>query len=376
MNIKATQIPDKLKYPPAVKSKLSALHSGVIDYVSRIYTGRYQQRQNIVKLINTISYIVVSGDSFPPNWTVNSPFDRIEFIDDDTCKAALGDLYVIERLIDWDIPMVEQSSSKSDLKESEKPKSQISKFSKLIPTVDSPTPKEDLYIRPPVVPRFNVNKIWASGIVDNISYAIYTSEPEIPMKQNEISVTTDVDKMTSKELMNLYPNRFIPTRAPSMYEEIQGLPYHNKLGVVLPISGYTELQLIDNLVRYPHIFRLQKQVDGDICSFYSTIEIDQKLYKVSEIWNSLPESKIIPYTADFVKEYVVRRYLLERDKNHIKHRYQMYGELEPFLTLFTTPSDYAEFGYPDAESLARQCVVSRVEYKQSRNPILRRLKNE
>jgi hypothetical protein len=119
------------------------------------------------------------------------------------------------------------------------------------------------------------------------------------------------------------------------------------------------------------LYKLTKIVDGTLQNFVSTIELDGKLHKVSEIWSSLPESSIIPYVVDFVKEYVIRRYLLERDILGMKHNYPMFGTLEPFLTLFTTPEDYQTFKYFDPIELARACVKSRVSYKRSRNPILR-----
>ena len=84
---------------------------------------------------------------------------------------------------------------------------------------------------------------------------------------------------------------------------------------------------------------------------------------------------LIPYNSDYIKEYVIRRYLLERDVDNIKHNYPLFGTLDPFLTLFTTVEDYINYGYTDVEDIGRQCVKARVAYKQSRNPILRRLKN-
>jgi hypothetical protein len=118
-----------------------------------------------------------------------------------------------------------------------------------------------------------------------------------------------------------------------------------------------------------------REIDGKQCSFYSHIEIDGKLVNILDIWDELPESQIIPKQADFIKEYVVRRYLLERDIDGIKHKYPMFGDLDPFLTLPLTIADYKDFGYTDAVKLARQCVASRVNYKVSRNPIVRRLEH-
>ena len=76
-----------------------------------------------------------------------------------------------------------------------------------------------------------------------------------------------------------------------------------------------------------------------------------------------------------MKEYVVRRYLLERDISNVQHRYPLWGSLDPFLTLFMPPDEYIKYGYTDIIDLARKCVESRVSYRKSRNPIVRRLSN-
>ena len=116
-------------------------------------------------------------------------------------------------------------------------------------------------------------------------------------------------------------------------------------------------------------------MNGSLESFYSTLEVDGELYKISDVWSTLPESGIIPYTKEFVKEYVVRRYLLERDIKGIEHKYPLYGSLDMFLTLFTSPDDYASMGYTNIIQMARDCVTARVNYKRSRNPVLRRLQD-
>ena len=179
--------------------------------------------------------------------------------------------------------------------------------------------------------------------------------------------------MTDSELLNLFPTEFIRTRAECMYEEHPGIKCDSQLGLILPIKGYTEKQLRDNIIKYPHIFKLMKCVEGSFESFYSTIEIDGQLHKISEVWKNLPESKSIPYTKEFVKEYVVRRYLLERDIKHIDHKYKIFGSLDPFLTLFAPADFYVFAGYKKPVELAKSCVIARVNYKQSRNPVLRRL---
>lgn len=371
-----TSLPDTLPYPAAYRAKLSTAHSAIISCAAAHWTNTFKERQHLTQVLNTVSYKMLSGEPLPSEWEA-APL-ALEISPEVVANVPdiIKDIYVDERKVQWDIEPSVVTTSTVNL-----PSQKVVVTPVNLPVqphpleVMDPTPKEDLYIRPPTVPRFNPDKVWASGTVDGNLYVIYESEPTIPTKQNEISVTTDVTRMTAAELRRLYPNTFIRTRSPSMYEPVPGLTLHPQLGLIFPINGFTSAQIIDNIIKYPHIFRLMKHIDGQVSSFYTTIELDGELYKVAEVWNTLPEASKIPYTADFIKEYVVRRYLLERDIYGVDHRYKMYGSLDPFLTLFTTPDDYIRLGYTDIEGMARKCVTARVNFKQTRNPVLRRLNN-
>lgn len=383
--INFTHIPDKLKYPPNIRGKLSTYHSQIITYVSTHFKRTYKYRQNVVDVMNTISYMMLAGDAIPSEWSPDCPLDNLAIIEDDICKAVLGEMYLSDKYITWDVEEAdsgEASANFQTLKSAEVVKSPAYREHLILKpaavvsaTIISPTPKEDLYIKPPVVPQFDTSKPWRSAFIGGERYTIYSSLPEIPKKQNEISVTTDVNKMTSVDLMKLYPNRHIRTRSPAMYEPVPGIEYDEVLGLILPIAGYTSDQVRENIIKYPHIFRLTRVVDDEIVSLYATIEIDGVLHKVSDVWDTLPEAAVIPRSSEFVKEYVVRRYLLERDVSGIVHKYPMYGSLDPFLTLFTTSDEYIKLGYSNTEDIAKQCVKARVSYKQTRNPVLRRLEN-
>lgn len=377
MSVEFSQIPVQLKYPRHIAGKLSSLHSDVITFVTNVYDGSHELRSKTIRLLNTITRYVVEGDTFPENWSSTiSPFDNIEIEDELTLKDQLDTLYINPKNINWDIPIVAENSGlssptqqvKSLMPDAKPSKPAVQKFKTI-----QETDKSDLYIQPPVVPQFDVNKPWVSALIDGTVYCIYTSLPIIPTKQNEISATTDVNLMSEANLLNLYPKNFIRTRSPAMYEPFDGFKYHAQLGLLLPIEGFSEKELVDNIIRYPHLFKLSKIKDGEAISFYNTIEIDGELHKISDVWKSLPDTSKIPYNADFVKEYVVRRYLLERDLRGVEHKYPMYGDLSPYLTLFTTPSDYIQWGYKDVVGMAKQCVQSRVAYKRSRNPVLRRM---
>lgn len=371
MAIAFTQIPEKLNYPPRIRGEVSTIHSAIISKFSATYGGTFKERKHICNLMNSVTYSYMNGDTI--HIDLNDPefLNAIPSVDSFSCEELLGDLYLDERKLTWDIDI--QNDAETVVSDSAP--SVVRPVVASEPEHITLTPKCDLYIQPPVVPRFDTSRVWATGVVDQTRYSVYYSVPDIPSKQNEISATTDVTKMTGQDLRKLFPNHFIQTRASSMYQKYDDLDYDMKLGTIFPVSGFTRQQVIDNIIKYPHIFKLNKLIGSDIVSFYSTIEIGGVLHKVSDIWPELEESKVIPYTADFVKEYVVRRYLLERDVFGVKHNHPIYGAFDSFLTLFTTPDDYVSFGYTDIEGLARKCVEARVAFKRSRNPVLRRLEN-
>lgn len=383
--IKFTDISEKYKVNKSVKGKLSELHALLITYVAANFKDTKKYKQMVVDAVNLITYAVYADEPLPFNWSPRSPFDNLPEINRDDIEATLGDIYLTVDAITWDLtpsfddnirPLPEPKSVETPSYSS--PKDVIAKSKPQKSYTDeslSLTPKQDLYIQPPSIPQFDHSHVWMSGVSGSDNLIIYTTLPEIPSKQNEISCTTDVTKMQYSELMKLYPNHTIHTRSSVMYEECPGLELDSELGLILPIEGYTREQLIDNLIKYPHMFKLTRLIDNTFVSFYSNIEIDGVLQDTLSVWDDLPESKVIPKQAEFVKEYVVRRYLLERDVKHIQHKYPMFGSLDPFLTLFTTSSQYIKFGYSDVEELARMCVLARVNYKQSRNPVIRRLAN-
>ena len=362
-----TQIPNELKYPPAIRSKLSTIHSEIISWAVDNFKGTYKERKSIIQVMNSISYICLSGDAIPGNWSPSNPLVNSPVIDDYISRNYLEDVYILEKNVVWDI-----EKSSVNIENHFETKHPI-KLAELM-NDDSLTPKEDLYIQSPKIPRFDKHKVWLSGYVGDDLFEIYESLPLIPTKQNEIAVTTDVNRFTKSDLFKLYPNCFIQTRAACMYKPIDGITLHPQFGLLLPIDGFSEKQLLNNIIEYPHLYKLYRLIDDKLVSFYSSIEIDGILYNVSDIWDDLPESDIIPYSPDFIKEYVTRRYILERDIKHIEHKYPIFGDLSPFLTLFMPRENYESLGY-DTEDIARRCIISRVDYKKSRNPVIRRLNN-
>lgn len=376
---KFSQIVVQLPYPAQYKGVLQKMHGALVQATITKHVLTRREGRNIISIINTISYRILNNEE--TYWKEENPFIiGGESIDEDIMQSFLGLLYVPFKNIDWSLDGIEivaegtVVSSVTIEPSLTATEPDVIDFTKNY-FVDNPTPKEDLYIQPPAVPRFDYESVYATGVVDDCAYTIYKSLPEIPTKQQEISLTTNIDMMTRKDLLKLFPNRKIQTRASVLYEQYSGQEYHPVVGTIFPINGFTNDQILDNIVKYPHLFKLTRVVNDDLVPFYNWIEIDGELHRVSEIWNTLPESSIIPFNREFMKEYVVRRYLLERDVLGKEHKYPLFGDLDPFLTLFTTPDEYAQLGYMDAKALARKCVEARVKYKMSRNPVLRRIRN-
>ncbi len=384
--VKFTQLPDKLIYPARIRAKLSTLHSDVITYVVSNFKNTAKYKRQVVDTLNTISVYIKNNDALPSDWSVSNPLTNLELLDSSFCEDTLGNLCIKVKDIIWDVQESETDEQISiDTVVTAKPVSEdivtSSKVVNIKPNRDigvvvSPTPKENLYIKPPTIPQFDASKPWLQSQLNQNVYTIYESLPIIPVNQSQISVTTDVSKMTIMDMMKLYPNHFIRTRAATMYENHDGLTLDDDIGIILPIVGFSPTQVKDNIIKYPHIYKLTRYMDNKFTSFYSNIEIDGELHDTLSIWDSLPDSKKMPRNSEFIKEYVVRRYLLERDILGIEHKYPLFGTLEPFLTLFTTSDDYIRLGYTDVTDIAKQCVISRVSYKRSRNPILRMVYNE
>lgn len=243
--------------------------------------------------------------------------------------------------------------------------------SSLQPVVNA-TPKEDLFITIPKYPK-------VADISSSLPNNIRVSLPLVPSKQSEISATTDVNNMSEEDLLNLFPNTFIRTRSPLMYKPRQGITLDPDYGLLIPVEGFTDAQVRDSIIRYPHIFQLARQMeDGTFTSFYNEMEIDGELVNILKVWKYLPEAKIIDIDSlnstseqiEFIKEYAIRRYILERDIAGVKHKFDVRGSLPEFMTLFMPASMYTKEGYGNPIDIAKKCVSARVSYLRTRNPRL------
>lgn len=402
--IKFTSISEKYCIPAKFKAKQNQLHSALIEYVVSNYRNTKKFRSKVVDALNILTYCVLESEVPTFDWKVKDPLATLPDFDMDRVKAVVGSYYLEEFAIEWDVIEKDNSADqilaeteavaakrkpekKSDTKPAETVpvtklvQNKLQTIPEEIVVTPKPatastlveTPKEDLYIQSPKYVQFDYNKPWLSVQSGDDMLTIYTTLPEIPTKQNEISVTSNVKLMTDTELMNLYPNHVIHTRSPILYDRVEGIPFDENLGCIIPINGFTVDQVRDNIIKYPHLYKLKRySADDEIISFYEDIELEGDLESIASIWDSLPESKVIPKQSEFIKEYVVRRFILE-EENGVKHRYPMYGTLDPFLTLFMPPEMYIQYGFKDVVEIAKQCVLSRVSYKRSRNPVLKRL---
>lgn len=389
--IKLTDITERYAIPKRSKATVSQAHSALITYAISHFQNTRKFKQRVVDALNIITYCVFEKEAPSFDWKVDDPLSTISKYDMDLVEDSLGDYMLAIDSIDWNVDPVIDTMPSAILEKGNKSEvatvlasTATPAYTKSVSThsnsaakstkhLESLTPKEDLYIQSPKYPQFDHSKIWLSASSGDTQLCIYTTLPEIPVKQNQISVTTDLSAMTDSELMNLFPNHIIHTRGPMLYEHIEGLKYDKDLGNIFPIEGFTECEVVDNIIKYPHLYKLKRNLGDNVFkSFYEDIEIDGKLISIAQIWDSLPEAEVIPKHSDFIKEYVVRRYLLERDSG-INHKYPLFGKLDPYLTLFMPPEDYITRGYRDTLSIVKQCVSSRIAYKQSRNPILRRL---
>ncbi len=238
--------------------------------------------------------------------------------------------------------------------------------------------EEDLYLSGPAIPRFDINKIFIKKNIDGTEYCIYKSLPEIPERQCEISVTTDETAMTDFDCLKLFPDKFFYTRTAECYIIYPGIDYDEKLGAIFPIEGFTKEEIKQNIIEYPHLENITRKgtVNGvpRLVNFWKYIEIDGTLYKINDKWNTFEISKYLPKTEGILNEYVVRRYLLERDIKKINHRYKMFGELDKYLTLFMPKEDYIKYNNSEIVNISRDCVKARINYLRSRNPVMRRIK--
>lgn len=250
---------------------------------------------------------------------------------------------------------------------------------------------DDIVLTPKPYQRFDTSKVWKK-VYDGCGRPMnmYATLPIIPKKQRDISVTTNVDRMSKSELLNLYP-KTSPVKGfrshPIFRQQYEGFTTDPIFGFIPQIEGFTEEQVIDNIIKYPSLdsttrLKIRPKSVGTIYypqPFYHDIEIDGELIDCKKITEQICEripdiDKFIHAGAAYypiIWDYIVRRYLLERDILHIEHKYPMYGDLQPFACLCLSAEEYVKRGYTDdIEEFAYNHVKSRIHYLESINPVI------
>lgn len=379
--------------PARIRSKIGEMSdktSEIVSSVSANFTGSRLQKRRIIDIVNSQNTAICLGDTFTYDVSYLNDFHSI--YSDDDMKQVLGSAYVSFDSVTWDIDIAYSSttSSGSDHSSTEKEESDTKSVSDNNFIISSSvqlhsdssseeyheyrTSREDISFQFPKFPRFDPKQIW--GLCEDDGgrvIPIYKSLPEIPEKQNEITITTEWKTMTDSEFMRLYPDHTINTRRDEMYIKRPGYDYDDLVGFVPKISGFSRDQIIDNIIKYPQFNFMYRYVNGKRISFMKHIEVDGKLLTLDEAINEVDDMQLLPDNKVFYWDYIVRRYLLERDNCIVDHKYPLIGYFHPFITLFTTPSIYKSRGYNDVLDMAKQCVRCRVLFYQSRNPLTRRL---
>lgn len=357
-------------------------------------------KKNIIHLLNTIALKTFQGDNLDTVHDIDYAIDNCPSVDAyEFAEVVSSSSFLKYDSIDWsDLDELHEKDTvesydsffdkeevKADFNETEDKESfddhevtmkeRFSRINELtIPTRESKI--TDIWLKPRF-PQFDVNDIWLEGMADGNHLVIRRSLPRIPRVQSDISVTTEFNDLEEGDFLKLFPNKILKPRFERIYYEADKSFYNVKkhpiLGNIVMVDGFTYEQIVDNVVKYPHFYKLKRDIDDKWINFYTRIEIDGELYETAKIWNELPEAAGLPKDTQYMKEYVIRRYLLERDIKGIKHKYPIVGSLEPFITLFAPMDVYKELGYTDYLGIAKQCVKSRVSFYYTRNPIVRRL---
>lgn len=381
------------RLPTNVKSKCAEMSTNCSEVISLSidrYTGTLSQKHRIISILNSMNTATVVGDKFDFDISYFDSFESIYSID--YMKSVLGLAYIKFDEVKWDISSIlidnldVTRSINQDIKydlESSNPVIDHTDDIKLdsIKKVDESegyteykSSREDISFQFPEFPRFNTSKIWALCEDDGgRCIPIFYSIPEIPETQNQINITTDWTKMTDSEFLRLYPDHTIQTRRPEMYVRHYGFEFDELVGYIPKITGFTRDQIVDNIIKYPQFNFMYRMVDGRRVSFMKHIEVDGELLTLQYAKNNIEDIYNLPDDKVFYWDYIIRRYLLERDYETVNHKYPLLGYFHPYITLFTTPSIYRSRGYNDILDMAKKCVRCRVLFYQSRNPLLKRM---
>ena len=348
-----------------VRSKCSEISEACREYlndVSKSYKGTLSQRRNIIDSMNHTAMAIVCGDSID----ISDDSDRYSI---DDMKNTLSSLYIEFDKILWDLEIAEDRPISKTVVHDVNLKNNT-----IISAPYADQSKSDISLKFKCYPCIDIKQVWGVFKDDGgRPVPIYKTLPEIPKCQNDISITTDFTKLSDNEFLSLFPNNYIRVRRDDMYIPQRGFDYDDILGFIPKISGFTDDQIKDNIMKYPQFAYLYRVIDGHRVSFFKYIEIDGELLSLSQAIESVPDMIELPKNKVFYWDYIIRRYLLERDIHKIKHKYPLYTYFQPFMTLFMPSSEYINRGYSDVLDIAKSCVKNRIRFYQSINPLTKEM---
>lgn len=219
--------------------------------------------------------------------------------------------------------------------------------------------------------RVNFDKVWHSGTYDGETFVIGTSLPEIPELQCDISITTNVDRMTEADLIHLYPTRELKEFRHHMVDRFEGCPYDEHVSSYVPIPGYTNLQLIQNIIKYPFPHEYRRFINDQFVDVWKQVEIDGELVDIVKAFDQSELYGKVQRCRRVLQEYGYRKAMLDLEYGK-EVKYPLIGDIQPYLALVFPEYVYKELGY-DTVELARTSVISRVSLLRSVNPVIRRI---
>lgn len=219
--------------------------------------------------------------------------------------------------------------------------------------------------------RVNFDKVWHSGTCDGETFVIGTSLPEIPELQCDISITTNVDRMTIADLIHLYPTREFKEFRHYMTDRFEGCPYDKYVSSYVPIPGYTQEQLIQNIIKYPFPHEYRRFINDQFVEVWKQVEIDGELVDIVKAFDQSELYGKVQRCRRVLQEYGYRKAMLDLEYGKAVN-YPLIGDIQPYLALVFPEYVYKELGY-DTVDLARKSVISRVSLLRSVNPVIRRI---
>lgn len=219
--------------------------------------------------------------------------------------------------------------------------------------------------------RVNFDKVWHSGTYDGETYVIGTSLPEIPELQCDVSITTNVDRMTEADLIHLYPTREFKEFRHHMVDRFEGCPFDKLVSSYVPIPGYTHEQLIQNIIKYPFPHEYRRFINDQFVDVWKQVEIDGELVDIVKAFDQSELYGKVQRCRRVLQEYGYRKAMLDLEYGK-EVNYPLIGDIQPYLALVFPEYVYKELGY-DTVELARKSVISRVSLLRSVNPVIRRI---